>query len=312
MFTDDEFREYMRLIRETPLLTAEEEADLEKAIQMGRRTEGELEALMSPELEGDPARARKLREVKQAIGAADQAKRQLVEHNLRLAAFIAMQYQGRGVAMMDLIQDANLALIKVVDSWEHQPEYRFISLASKSIHGALKICCYKSYPVHLSRSMALAVAKINIVSRVMKMQLGHDPTATEIAAEMLLPVDLVNVIIVASINAGTPASLDKPLEEEEGATLADLLPDRDVHAPEYLVLSGMLREKVESVLATLEPEEEHVIRLRFGFEDGIAHTQEQISRAFSRDLEDVRLTEVKAMRKLRYPSRSGQLVGFLN
>ncbi|MPN01864.1 RNA polymerase sigma factor SigA [bioreactor metagenome] len=102
------------------------------------------------------------------------------------------------------------------------------------------------------------------------------------------------------------------MDEDDATTLGDLVPDRSAKAPEYLVMSGMLREKMESILATLEPDEEQVIRLRFGFEDGTVHTQEQIGRVFSWDTEEVRLTEAKAMRKLRHPSRSGQLVGFLN
>jgi RNA polymerase primary sigma factor len=298
----------MRLIRSAPPLTPEEEDALGNRIDAGRRAEKRLKDLNGAEL----INVEEIRKCKATVREADSARRQLVERSLRFAAYLALRYQHRGVAVMDLIQDANIALIKAADRWEHHPEYRFAALAAKYIEGALKKSCYESCCIHLAPDMARAVIKINIVSRIMMMQLTHWPSAKEIADEMLLPIDLVKKIETASLESNTPSSLDKPVDEEEETTLGDLIPDRSAKTPEYLVMSGMLREKVESILATLEPEEEKVIRLRFGFEDGAVHTQEQIGRVFSWDVEDVRLTEAKAMRKLRHPSRSGQLVGFLN
>jgi RNA polymerase primary sigma factor len=298
----------MRLIRSAPPLTSEEEDVLGNRIDAGRRAEKRLK-----ELDGaEQLHMDEILKCKAVVREADSARRQLVERSLRFAAYLALRYRHRGVAVMDLIQDANIALIKAADRWEQLPEYRFTALAAKYIEGTLKESCYKSRCIHLAPDMARAVIKINIVSRVMMMQLAHWPSAKEIATEMLLPVDLVKKILRASLNSNTPSSLDKPVEEDEGTTLGDLIPDRSAKTPEYLVMSGMLREKVESILATLEPEEEKVIRLRFGFEDGTVHTQEQIGRVFSWEIEEVRLTEAKAMRKLRHPSRSGQLVGFLN
>ena len=274
--TDDPVRMYLKEIGKVSLLTQEEEI--------------ELAARMS---QGD-----------------EEAKRRMAEANLRLVVSIAKRYVGRGMLFLDLIQEGNLGLIKAVEKFDYTKGYKFSTYATWWIRQAItRAIADQARTIRIPVHMVETINKVIRVSRQLLQELGHDPSAEEIAAEMNIPVEKVRDILKI---AQEPVSLETPIGEEEDSHLGDFIPDEDASEPSEAASFSLLKEQLMSVLATLTPREEKVRRLRFGIEDGRTRTLEEVGKEFNVTRERIRQIEAKALRKLRHPSRSKKLRDFLN
>ena len=274
--TDDPVRMYLKEIGKVSLLTQEEEIEL--AMRMSQ---------------GD-----------------EEAKRRMAEANLRLVVSIAKRYVGRGMLFLDLIQEGNLGLIKAVEKFDYTKGYKFSTYATWWIRQAItRAIADQARTIRIPVHMVETINKVIRVSRQLLQELGHDPSAEEIAAEMNIPVEKVRDILKI---AQEPVSLETPIGEEEDSHLGDFIPDEDASEPSEAASFSLLKEQLMSVLATLTPREEKVLRLRFGIEDGRTRTLEEVGKEFNVTRERIRQIEAKALRKLRHPSRSKKLRDFLN
>ena len=274
--TDDPVRMYLKEIGKVPLLTPEEEVDL--ATRMA---------------EGDEV-----------------AKQRMTEANLRLVVSIAKRYVGRGMLFLDLIQEGNLGLIKAVEKFDYTKGYKFSTYATWWIRQAItRAIADQARTIRIPVHMVETINKTIRVSRQLLQELGHDPSAEEIAAEMDMPVDKVRDILKI---AQEPVSLETPIGEEEDSHLGDFIPDEDASEPAEAASFSLLREQLEEVLDTLAPREKKVLELRFGIVDGRTRTLEEVGKEFNVTRERIRQIEAKALRKLRHPSRSKKLKDFLN
>ena len=274
--TDDPVRMYLKEIGKVPLLTPEEEVDL--ATRMA---------------DGDEV-----------------AKQRMTEANLRLVVSIAKRYVGRGMLFLDLIQEGNLGLIKAVEKFDYTKGYKFSTYATWWIRQAItRAIADQARTIRIPVHMVETINKTIRVSRQLLQELGHDPSAEEIAAEMDMPVDKVRDILKI---AQEPVSLETPIGEEEDSHLGDFIPDEDASEPSEAASFSLLREQLEEVLDTLAPREKKVLELRFGIVDGRTRTLEEVGKEFNVTRERIRQIEAKALRKLRHPSRSKKLRDFLN
>jgi len=274
--TDDPVRMYLKEIGKIALLTPEEEVEL--AIRMS---------------EGD-----------------EEAKRRMAEANLRLVVSIAKRYVGRGMLFLDLIQEGNLGLIKAVDKFDYTKGYKFSTYATWWIRQAItRAIADQARTIRIPVHMVETINKVIRVSRQLLQELGHDPSPEEIAEEMGMPVEKVRDILKI---AQEPVSLETPIGEEEDSHLGDFIPDEDASEPSEAASYTLLKEQLITVLSTLTPREEKVLRLRFGLDDGRTRTLEEVGKEFNVTRERIRQIEAKALRKLRHPSRSKKLRDFLN
>ena len=274
--TDDPVRMFLKEIGKVPLLTAEEEVEL--AIRMSQ---------------GD-----------------EEAKRRMTEANLRLVVSIAKRYVGRGMLFLDLIQEGNLGLIKAVEKFDYTKGYKFSTYATWWIRQAItRAIADQARTIRIPVHMVETINKVIRVSRQLLQELGHDPSAEEIAAEMGMPVDKVREILKI---AQEPVSLETPIGEEEDSHLGDFIPDEDASEPSEAASFSLLKEQLMEVLDTLTPREKKVLELRFGIVDGRTRTLEEVGKEFNVTRERIRQIEAKALRKLRHPSRSKKLRDFLN
>ncbi len=274
--TDDPVRMYLKEIGKVPLLTPEEEVEL--AIQMSEGNE--------------------------------EAKHRMTEANLRLVVSIAKRYVGRGMLFLDLIQEGNLGLIKAVEKFDYTKGYKFSTYATWWIRQAItRAIADQARTIRIPVHMVETINKTIRVSRQLLQELGHDPSAEEIAKEMDMPVDKVRDILKI---AQEPVSLETPIGEEEDSHLGDFIPDEDASEPSEAASFSLLREQLEEVLDTLAPREKKVLELRFGIVDGRTRTLEEVGKEFNVTRERIRQIEAKALRKLRHPSRSKKLRDFLN
>ena len=274
--TDDPVRMYLKEIGKVPLLSPEEEIDL--AIRMAN---------------GD-----------------EEAKRRMAEANLRLVVSIAKRYVGRGMLFLDLIQEGNLGLIKAVEKFDYTKGYKFSTYATWWIRQAItRAIADQARTIRIPVHMVETINKVIRVSRQLLQELGHDPTAEEIAEEMNMPVDKVRDILKI---AQEPVSLETPIGEEEDSHLGDFIPDEDASEPSEAASFSLLKEQLMEVMDTLTPREKKVLELRFGILDGRTRTLEEVGKEFNVTRERIRQIEAKALRKLRHPSRSKRLRDFLN
>ena len=274
--TDDPVRMYLKEIGKVPLLTPDEEV-----------------ALAERMADGD-----------------EEAKKRMTEANLRLVVSIAKRYVGRGMLFLDLIQEGNLGLIKAVEKFDHTKGYKFSTYATWWIRQAItRAIADQARTIRIPVHMVETINKTIRVSRQLLQELGHDPSAEEIAAEMDMPVEKVRDILKI---AQEPVSLETPIGEEEDSKLGDFLPDEDASEPSEAASFSLLREQLEEVLDTLAPREKKVLELRFGIVDGRTRTLEEVGKEFNVTRERIRQIEAKALRKLRHPSRSKKLRDFLN
>jgi RNA polymerase primary sigma factor len=267
---------YLKEIGKVPLLLAEEEIVLAKAME-----DGDLSA-----------------------------KQKLAEANLRLVVSIAKRYVGRGMQFLDLIQEGNLGLIKAVEKFDYRKGYKFSTYATWWIRQAItRAIADQARTIRIPVHMVETINKLIRVSRRLLQELGREPMPDEVAKEMGISEEKVRGIMKI---AQEPVSLETPIGEEEDSHLGDFIPDEDAPAPSEAAAFAMLKEQLTDVLDTLTPREEKVLRLRFGLDDGRARTLEEVGREFEVTRERIRQIEAKALRKLRHPSRSKKLKDFLD
>ena len=273
---NDPVRMYLKEIGKIPLLTMEEETELAKKMA-----------------EGDEA-----------------AHNKMIEANLRLVVSIAKRFVGRGLPLLDLIQEGNLGLIKAVGKFDYTKGYKFSTYATWWIRQAIS----RAIADH-ARTIRIPVHMVETMNRVSRathelvQELGRDPSAAEIAQRLDIPVERVEEAMRASQD---PISLETPVGEEDDSHLGDFIQDEDASEPADAASFAMLREQLAGVLKTLTPREEKVLRLRYGLEDGKMHTLEEVGAQFDVTRERIRQIEAKALRKLRHPSRSKILKDFIN
>ena len=275
MNLDDPVKLYLREIGRVPLLSSDEEIKLAVKIS-----------------EGD-----------------EYAKQRLTEANLRLVVSIAKKYVGRGLPLLDLIQEGNIGLMKAVDKFEYEKGFKFSTYATWWIRQAItRAIADQARTIRIPVHMVETINKLIRVSRQLLQELGREPTPEEIAEEMKMPVERVREILKISQE---PVSLETPIGEEEDSHLGDFIKDDNVPVPADAATFTLLKEQLEEVLGTLTEREQKVLTLRFGLEDGRARTLEEVGKEFNVTRERIRQIEAKALRKLRHPSRSRKLKDYL-
>ena len=273
---DDPVKVYLKEIGRVPLLSAEREAELSKRMA-----------------EGD-----------------ERAKQELVEANLRLVVSIAKKYVGKGLFFLDLIQEGNLGLMKAVSKFDYTKGYKFSTYATWWIRQAItRAIADQARTIRIPVHMVETIHKYTKRSREMLQELGREVTPEEMAKELNMSPDKIREIIKV---AQDPISLETPVGEEEDSHIGDFIEDRESPAPADAASYALLREQLSEVLHTLTPREEHVLKLRFGLEDGRARTLEEVGQKFNITRERIRQIEAKALRKLRHPSRSKKLKDYLD
>ena len=272
---NDPVRLYLKEIGKVPLLTAEEELDLAMRMEAG-----DVEA-----------------------------KKKLAEANLRLVVSIAKRYVGRGMSLLDLIQEGNLGLIKAVEKFDYKKGFKFSTYATWWIRQAItRAIADQARTIRIPVHMIETINKLIRVSRQLLQELGREPTPAEIGKEMGFSEEKVREIQKISQD---PVSLETPIGEEEDSHLGDFIPDEDAPAPAEAASYTLLKEQLSEVLGTLTEREEKVLRLRFGLDDGRTRTLEEVGKEFNVTRERIRQIEAKALRKLRHPSRSKKLKDYL-
>ena len=276
---EDPVRMYLKEIGKVPLLTAEEEIELSKQMELG----GE---------EGKRVQQR------------------LAEANLRLVVSIAKRYVCRGMLFLDLIQEGNLGLIKAVEKYDYRKGFKFSTYATWWIRQAItRAIADQARTIRIPVHMVETINKLIRVSRQLLQELGREPTPEEIAEEMGMSVERVREILKISQE---PVSLETPIGEEEDSHLGDFIQDDNVPVPADAAAFTLLKEQLVEVLGTLTEREQKVLRLRFGLDDGRARTLEEVGKEFNVTRERIRQIEAKALRKLRHPSRSRKLKDYLD
>jgi RNA polymerase primary sigma factor len=305
--TGDLVRIYLREIGRVPLLTAQDEVDLAKAIEAGLFAEEKLHG-GCPEPAGNGRSGAELAEL--ALLAADgmRAKQRLIEANLRLVVSIAKRYIGRGLVFLDLIQEGNLGLIRAVEKFDYTKGYKFSTYATWWIRQAItRAIADQARTIRIPVHMVETINKMARIQRQLHQDLGREATPDEIAAEMGLSADRVAEI---QRIAQEPVSLQSPIGEED-SDLGDFIEDADAVVPMEAAAFIMLQDQLEQVLDNLTIREQRIIQLRFGLTDGHPRTLEEVGREFGVTRERIRQIESKTLAKLRHPSRAQMLREYL-
>ena len=329
---DDPVKVYLKEIGRVPLLSSDEEIQLALDILAGsqaeerkkeafpaiwkiekniRLSEAQRRIQVTEEkLNLNEEQLAELSELDAVLRKGEKAKQRLSEANLRLVVSIAKRYVGRGMQFLDLIQEGNLGLIKAVEKFDHTKGFKFSTYATWWIRQAItRAIADQARTIRIPVHMVETINKVKKVSSQLLHQNGHDPTADEISQALDMPVEKVREIMRV---AQEPVSLETPIGEEEDSHLGDFIPDEDAPVPAEAASHTLLKEQLSSVLSTLTPREEKVLRLRFGLEDGRPRTLEEVGHEFEVTRERIRQIEAKALRKLRHPSRSKKLKDFLD
>ena len=273
---DDPVRMYLKEIGKVPLLSPDEEIELAKKIELGD----------------------------------EEAKKKLAESNLRLVVSIAKRYAGRGMQLLDLIQEGKLGLIKAVEKFDYRKGYKFSTYATWWIRQAItRAIADQARTIRIPVHMVETINRLVRTQRQLVQKLGREATPEELAKELDMPVDRVRDIMKISQD---PVSLETPIGEEEDSHLGDFIQDNNVEVPADAATYTLLHEQLMDVLSTLTEREQKVLRLRFGLDDGRPRTLEEVGRQFNVTRERIRQIEAKALRKLRHPSRSKILKDYLD
>jgi RNA polymerase primary sigma factor len=300
---EDSVALYLKEISRIPLLNADEEVELAKAIEQGRMASLRL-AQDARSL--DPVTRTQLR---QTVQQGKVARCKLIEANFRLVVSIAKKYVGHGVSFMDLIQEGNIGLIKAVEKFEYQRGFKFSTYATWWIRQAVsRALSDQGRTIRVPVHMGERITQLSRVSRELVQRNGHPPTEEEIAEEMGVSMRLLERIRQA---AQYPLSLEMEVGEELDSTLGDFIEDTDNSHPDETTMEQILTERMNDVLASLSAREHRVLQLRFGLQDGRSYTLEEVGRKFGVTRERIRQIEAKALSKLRHPRRSRRLRDFL-
>ncbi|MET9729538.1 RNA polymerase sigma factor [Streptomyces sp. NPDC006458] len=301
--SSDLFRQYLREIGRIPLLTAAEEVDLARRVEAGLFAEEKL--LNSPDLD-----TRLALDLDRLVVMGRMAKRRLIEANLRLVVSVAKRYVGRGLTMLDLVQEGNLGLIRAVEKFDYARGYKFSTYATWWIRQAMSRALADQ-----ARTIRVPVHVVELINRVVRVQRrmlqerGYEPTPEEVAGQLDLAPERVGEVLRL---AQEPVSLHAPVGEEDDVALGDLIEDGDAASPVESAAFLLLREHLEAVLSTLGERERKVVQLRYGLADGRPRTLEEIGRIFGVTRERIRQIESKTLNKLRDHAFADQLRGYLD
>lgn len=300
--TDDTISLYLKEMARVPLLSAEAEVSLSKALEKGLEAQEKLDG--NSDLDEDTRD-----ELARLVVRGENARAHLIKANTRLVVSIAKRYLGQGVPFLDLIQEGNLGLIKAVEKFDYHRGHRFSTYATWWIRQSITRALADQgrvirLPVHLSDR----IRKVYQVAQQLEQDWGRQPTPEEIAEELQLPAAKVQWMLKVSQR---PLSLEKPVGEEEDSELGSFIPDDEAPTPPDTAYQHLLQERLESVLTTLTPREARILRMRFGLQDGHSYTLEEVGRKFGLTRERIRQIEHEALDRLRHPSRSRQLRDYL-
>ncbi|MEU1704309.1 RNA polymerase sigma factor [Streptomyces sp. NPDC005706] len=299
----DLFRQYLREIGRIPLLTAAEEVDLARKVEAGLFAEEKLSS--TPDLD-----SRLAHDLDRLVVMGRMAKRRLIEANLRLVVSVAKRYVGRGLTMLDLVQEGNLGLIRAVEKFDYARGYKFSTYATWWIRQAMSRALADQ-----ARTIRVPVHVVELINRVVRVQRrllqerGYEPAPEEVAGQLDLPPERVREVLRL---AQEPVSLHAPVGEEDEVALGDLIEDGDATSPVESAAFLLLREHLEAVLSTLGERERKVVQLRYGLADGRPRTLEEIGRLFGVTRERIRQIESKTLNKLRDHTFADQLRGYLD
>lgn len=289
---DDPVRMYLREIGRVPLLTAEEEVKLAQRMERGK----------AERLKPAPNR--------RYVEDGEEAQRRLTEANLRLVVSVAKKYIGRGMSLLDLIQEGNIGLIRAVEKFDYVKGFKFSTYATWWIRQAItRAIADQARTIRIPVHMVETINRLIRISRRLLQDLGREPTSEEIAEQMEITAEKVREIIKVSQE---PVSLETPIGEEDDSHLGDFIEDHTALAPADAASHQLLKEQVEAVLDSLTERERKVLQLRFGLDDGRSRTLEEVGKEFHVTRERIRQIEAKALRKLRHPSRSRKLKDYLD
>ncbi|MEV6613952.1 RNA polymerase sigma factor [Streptomyces sp. NPDC051051] len=301
--SSDLFRQYLREIGRIPLLTAAEEVELARRVEAGLFAEAKLSG--TPDVDGDLAL-----DLDRLVVMGRMAKRRLIESNLRLVVSVAKRYVGRGLTMLDLVQEGNLGLIRAVEKFDYARGYKFSTYATWWIRQAMSRALADQ-----ARTIRVPVHVVELINRVVRVQRrllqerGYEPTAEEVAVQLDLAPERVGEVLRL---AQEPVSLHAPVGEEDDVALGDLIEDGDAASPVESAAFLLLREHLEAVLSTLGERERKVVQLRYGLADGRPRTLEEIGRIFGVTRERIRQIESKTLGRLRDHAFADQLRGYLD
>ena len=294
---DDPVRMYLREIGRVPLLNAEEEVRLAQLMERGKTERQRAERV-------------KMIPNRRYIEEGEEAQRRLTEANLRLVVSVAKKYIGRGMNLLDLIQEGNIGLIRAVEKFDYTKGYKFSTYATWWIRQAItRAIADQARTIRIPVHMVETINRLIRISRRLLQDLGREPTSEEIAEQMEISAEKVREIIKVSQE---PVSLETPIGEEDDSHLGDFLEDHTALAPAEAASHQLLKEQVEDVLDSLTDRERKVLQLRFGLDDGRSRTLEEVGKEFHVTRERIRQIEAKALRKLRHPSRSRKLKDYLD
>ncbi|MDO5329373.1 MAG: RNA polymerase sigma factor RpoD [Coriobacteriia bacterium] len=306
----DPVRMYLKEIGRVPLLSAAQEKSLAMKIEHGEEAAKRLDELDMAVREGKKVDRKERRRLSRVEQVGLDAKSDLTEANLRLVVSIAKRYIGRGMNFLDLIQEGNLGLIRAVEKFDYRKGFKFSTYATWWIRQAItRAIADQARTIRIPVHMVETINKMTRIQRQLLQEMGRDPTAEEIGEKMDLPPERVREIQRISQE---PVSLETPIGEEEDSQLSDFIEDEKAVMPIDAASFSLLQDQLMKVLGSLGERERKVITLRFGLQDGLPHTLEEVGNEFNVTRERIRQIESKTLAKLRHPSRSSKLRNYLN